>query len=303
MSFRERALALLQGGWDLHVHVEPDLLPRKTDDLTLARRFREMGLKGFLLKSHYAPTAERAQVVRKAVPGVEVLGAVVLNHGVGGLNPLAVEVAARAGARFVWFPTVDAANEARHLEKLPPEKRPQWAGLMEALRKEGTVPEPIALLDASGRLRPEARAVLKVAARHGMVVATGHLSREEVFRVVEAALEEGVSQVVVTHPDYPTQALSLEDQRLLARWGAYLERCFAPSHTGKVPWEALFRAIRATPLERNFVSTDLGQPQNPPVEEGLVLMAERLLEAGFDEAEVRHMAVTAPEKLALGGER
>jgi hypothetical protein len=222
------------------VHVEPDILPRRTDDLTLARRFQKMGLKGFLLKSHYAPTAERAQVVRKAVPGVEVLGAVVLNHGVGGLNPLAVEVAARAGARFVWFPTVDAANEVRHMEKLPPEKRPQWAGLMEVLRKEGAVPEPIALLEASGRLRPEARAVLRVAARHRMVVATGHLSREEVFKVVEAALEEGVPQVVVTHPDYPTQALSLGDQLVLAQWGAYLERCFAPSHTGKVPWEALF---------------------------------------------------------------
>jgi hypothetical protein len=203
MSLWERALVLVQGGWDLHVHVEPDILPRRTDDLTLARRFQKMGLKGFLLKSHYAPTAERAQVVRKAVPGVEVLGAVVLNHGVGGLNPLAVEVAARAGARFVWFPTVDAANEVRHMEKLPPEKRPQWAGLMEVLRKEGAVPEPIALLEASGRLRPEARAVLRVAARHRMVVATGHLSREEVFKVVEAALEEGVPQVVVTHPDYP----------------------------------------------------------------------------------------------------
>ncbi|GAA6756200.1 DUF6282 family protein [Thermus thalpophilus] len=298
----ERAWALVQGAYDLHVHVEPDILPRKTDDLTLARRFGEVGLKGFVLKSHYAPTAERAAVVRRAVPGVEALGAIVLNHGVGGLNPLAVEIAARAGARFLWFPTVDAANEAREVEELPPEKRPQWARLQEEFRGAGLLPPPIGVLDGNGRLKPEARAVLKVAARHRMVVATGHLSREEILKVVEAALEEGVPQVVVTHPDYPTQALSAGDQRYLASQGVYLERCFAPSHTGKVPWEALFRAIREAGVEQSFLSTDLGQPKNPPVEEGLALFAERLLQAGFSEDEVRHMAVTVPTRLAKGGE-
>jgi hypothetical protein len=298
-----RAWALVQGGYDLHVHVAPDLLPRKTDDLTLARRFRELGLKGFLLKSHFVPTGERAAVVRQAVPGVEVLGGVVLNHAVGGLNPVAVEVAARSGVRFVWLPTVDAANEAREVEELPPEKRPQWVRLQAAFREAGLLPPPLSVLDPSGRLLPEVRAVLRAVARHGLVLATGHLSREEVLRVVEGALEEGVRWVVVTHPDYPTQNLTLSEQRLLAGWGAYLERCFVPFFTGKVPWERLFQALRETPPEQNFLSTDLGQPSNPPVEEGLALFADRLLEAGFSEAEVRHWAVTVPTRLAEGGVR
>jgi len=38
-------------------------------------------------------------------------------------------------------------------------------------------------------------------------------------------------------------------------------------------------------------STDLGQVFNPPVEDGLAIMADRFLEAGFDEEEVRTMAV------------
>lgn len=298
----ERAFALVRGAYDLHVHVEPDILPRKTTDLDLARRFTELGLRGFVLKSHYAPTAERARVVREVVPGVEALGAIVLNHGVGGLNPLAVEIAARAGARFVWFPTVDAANEAREAMGLPPEKKPQWARLQEAFRDTGLLPDPISVLDGRGRLRLEARAVLRVAARYSLVVATGHLSREEILKVVEAALEEGVRWVVVTHPDYPTQDLPLADQRYLAGQGVFLERCFAPSHTGKVPWEKLFRAIREAGVEQSFLSTDLGQPKNPPVEEGLALFADRLLQAGFTEEEVRHMAVAVPTLLAKGGE-
>ena len=65
-----------------------------------------------MLKSHYVPTAERAAVVRAAVPGVDALGSITLNAGVGGLNALAVEIAAREGARIVWLPTVDSENEA-----------------------------------------------------------------------------------------------------------------------------------------------------------------------------------------------
>jgi len=142
----------------------------------------------------------------------------------------------------------------------------------------------------------------QVAARHGLELTPGQLSREEIVKVVEAALEEGVRHVVVTHPDYPTQDLSPADQRHLADQGAHLERCFVPFYTGKVPWERLFAVLREVGVERSFLSTDLGQPQNPPVEEGLALFAEKLLEAGFSEEEVHHMAVAVPTLLAGGRE-
>jgi len=79
----------------LHVHVAPDVPPRRIDDLTLARRFAELGLAGVALKSHYTSTAERAQVVSGLVPDVELLGTLTLNQAVGGMNALAVEIAAR----------------------------------------------------------------------------------------------------------------------------------------------------------------------------------------------------------------
>src|SRR6266545_2751117 len=90
----ERARTLVQGAYDLHVHVAPDVPPRRIDDVALARRFAEVGLAGFGLKSHYTSTAERAQVVSHLVPGVEVVGAISLNCAVGGMNALAVEIAA-----------------------------------------------------------------------------------------------------------------------------------------------------------------------------------------------------------------
>jgi hypothetical protein len=45
-------------------------------------------------------------------------------------------------------------------------------------------------------------------------------------------------------------------------------------------------------------ASDLGQRFNPPVEDGLALMADRFLEAGFDEDEVRTMAVANTRRVA-----
>jgi uncharacterized protein DUF6282 len=285
------ARELVRGAYDLHVHVEPDLATRRIDDLALAQRFAELGLAGFVLKSHYAPTAERAAVVRAAVPGVDALGAIALNGGVGGLNAQAVEIAARSGARVVWLPTVDAENEARE-DGTKPAKPPVWQRIRDELVAAGVGNGPVPLDE------PQLRSVLGVVARHDLVLATGHLGRAEIHRVVGAAVAAGVRHVVVTHPDYPTQGVPVDEQVELAERGAILERCFAPVHTGKVSWEDTFAAIRATGPARNVVSTDLGQPANPPVEDGLALMADRLLEAGFSEDDVHTMAVVNTRMLA-----
>jgi len=284
-----RARELVRGAYDLHVHVEPDLAKRRIDDLSLARRFAEVGLGGFVLKSHYVPTAERAAVVRAAVPGVRALGSITLNAGVGGLNAQAVEIAARGGARIVWLPTVDSENEASE-EGPKPAKPPVWRRIQEEFVAAGVGAEPVTLANLGK--------VLDVVARNELVLATGHLSAHEIAAVVDAALAAGVRHVVVTHPDYPTQGVPVDEQRALAERGAWLERCFTPIHTGKVSWEQTFDAIRATGSEHNVLSTDLGQPANPPVEDGLALMADRLLEAGFSEDAVRTMAVDNTRMLA-----
>ena len=295
----DRARELVRGAIDTHVHISPDVVGRKIDDLSLARRCLELGLGGFLLKSHYTSTAERAAVVRAAVPGVEVLGAITLNRAVGGMNPVAVEIAAREGARTVWLPTVDSENEA-HEETQFPEgaKVPVWMALQRELRAAGVEIEPVRVVDADGAVLPETREVLRTIARHGLLLATGHLDRDEIFAVVDAALEEGVRDIVITHPDFPAESLSFDDQNALADKGALLERCFTTPHTGKTTWKYMFDAIRATGAERSVLATDLGQTFNPPVEDGLPLMVDKLLAAGFDEQEVHTMAVQNTRRVA-----
>jgi hypothetical protein len=291
----------IRGGYDLQVHVAPDVIPRRIDDLDLAREFLARGLAGFVLKSHYFPTAERAQVVTKAVPGIRAYGAVALNHSLGGLNPVAVELAGRSGCKIVWMPTVDAANETAgrpgaahaHAEA----KLPFWAKIQLELAATGINPPPISVIDAAGHLTAAARTCLEVIARHDMVLATGHLSPREILALVRAARDLNLRKVIVTHAEFPSQNLSAAQQRDLAALGAFIEHCFTTMHTGKAPWDAVLASIREVGPERCILSTDLGQTINPPVAEGFAMFAQTLLTAGFTAADIHRMTVENPAAL------
>ena len=295
----ERARMLVRGAYDLHVHVAPDVPPRRIDDATLARQFAEAGLAGFGLKSHYTSTAERAQVVSGLVPEVEAIGTLTLNGAVGGMNALAVEIAAREGARIVWMPTVDSpAETAGRSEPKPGDKVPQWARLQHELRELGLGVEPVHVTGADGELLPATRDVLRAIARNGLILATGHLARDDTFAVVDGALDEGVAEIVVTHPEFTCQNFSIEDQVELARRGCVLERCLTTPLSGKTTWEHVFDGVRAVGIERTLFSSDCGNPEYPPVEDGLALWADRLLGAGFDEDDVGSMIVGQSRRLA-----
>jgi hypothetical protein len=295
----DRARALVRGAYDLHVHIAPDVPPRRIDDVTLARRFSELGLAGFALKSHYTSTAERAQVVSGVVDGVEVVGTLTLNWAVGGMNALAVEIAAREGARIVWMPTVDSpAETAGRTEPREGDKVPQWARLQHELRGLGLSVDPVRVSDDDGSILPATRDVLRAIARHGLILATGHLARDDTFAVVDAALEEGVADIVVTHPEFTCQNFSIQDQRALADRGCLLERCLTTPFSGKTTWDHVFDGVRAVGVERTLFSSDCGNPDYPPVEDGLAHWADRLLDAGFGEDEVREMIVVQSRRLA-----
>ena len=289
----------MRGAFDPHVHIAPDFAPRRITDLELAERCLELGLAGFGLKSHYTATAERAAVVSAAVPGIRALGTITLNHSVGGLNATAVEVAARQGARIVWLPTVSSVNEFGEVEHADPDgKVPVWVRFELDLRASGVRPAAVPVVDDDGAPLPELLEVLQVVASHDLVLATGHLARDEIFTVVDAAIAAGVTTIVVTHPEFPSQAITPADQQALAARGALMERAFTTPYTGKCTWDAVFDATRAVGARSTVWGSDLGQVFNPPVEDGLAIMADRFLEAGFSDEEVRIMAVENTRRLA-----
>ena len=232
-----RARELVRGGYDMHVHIAPDVVERKISDVALAQRCAELGLAASSSSrtTPLPPSGSRGQ--RGSGGAVRVLGAITLNRAVGGLNALAVEIAAREGARTVWFPTVNSVNEQHEVHPAPPgAKLPVWVKFELELREAG---HDVSRSPCRRRRRASGggAAVLAVIARHDMVLATGHLSRDEIFTLVDAAFDAGVRTVVVTHPEFPSQSISIADQLALAERGALLERCFTTPHTGKVSWD------------------------------------------------------------------
>ena len=295
---RERARELVRGAVDYHIHVAPDFVDRRITDVSLARRCLETGQAGFGLKSHYNPTAERASVVAEAVEGVTVLGSITLNRSVGGLNPLAVEIAAREGARIVWFPTVSSVNEQDEVLQGRPRGQGPGVGASSSSRcaRRGSSASPVPVVDERRRAAARgARGARGDRAPRAWCCAPGTSRATRSSRSSTPRSRSGIEQIVVTHPEFPSQNISADDQVALADKGAVMERCFTTTFTGKAPWERSFEATRAVGAERTVWSTDLGQKFNPPVEDGMALMADRFLEAGFGEDEVRTMAVDQHE--------
>jgi hypothetical protein len=288
-----RCHELLRDAIDLHVHSAPSIFDRLLDDVELAQQARAAGMRAVLYKAHEQDTTGRAALVRRAVPGIEAFGGVVLNQAVGGLNPAAVDTCIKLGGRMVWMPTMAAQHHVRF-----------FGGSHFGSRMKGRTPAAgpahgLTVLDGDGGLRPEVREILGLVAEAGICLSTGHLSLDEIRVLVPAARTAGVTRILVTHPDLMLSAIGVEDQRALADAGAVLEK---DVNTLGPPWhsvtlEAMVRSIREVGPARCVLATDYGQLHSPAPVEGLRIFVQLCLEQGIAEAEIRTMIVENPARL------
>ncbi len=296
-SIDENTVSCLDGAFDMHVHSAPDIMPRKSTDIELAQMAKNAHLGGFVIKSHYHPTAERAFLVNNTVGGTQVIGSICLNSSVGGLNPVAVDVLGRSGGKIVWMPTVDSENEANWRNKQPGAKLPYWAVIQKELIDSGLPMPPVALKNGRNQFSEPLIQVLEIIRKRGLILATGHIAPSESIELVEFASGLGLRKFIVTHPEFPTTDFTLEEQKKLASWGAMLERCYTTPATGKTTWEYVLNEVEETGIGSNILSTDLGQPQAKFPVEGLREFTSRFLKDGFSVEEVRKMTVENQKEL------
>ncbi|MSQ28399.1 MAG: cytosolic protein [Dehalococcoidia bacterium] len=298
MADQATVSGLLQGAFDTHIHSSPDVLPRRFEDIGLVQRATAAGMAGFVLKSHYNCTVDRATLLRRMFPGVKVYGGIVLNNSVGGLNPIAVDVAGRLGNKVVWLPTVDSHNEFQNVSgQLDESKLPYWMTIAREMRAKGIAGQWIKCTDDDNRVTALTRQCLEIIAQYDMVLATGHISPAEMLPVVRAAKEAGVSRIIITHPEFPTTMLPLSLQQDLVKHDVLFERCFTTPYTNKVSWEQVVANIRGVGPSTTILATDLGQTFNPHVDEGLSIYVGKMLDAGFSEREVEGMVSRNPAQV------
>ena len=202
--FSLSAWGQLAGVIDIHVHADPDSLPRSIDAFDLARFAKARGMRALVLKNHYEPTASLAWSVRKFVPGIEVFGGIDLNRSVGGVNPAAIErmVLMKGGyGRVVWMPTFDSENQVRFSK----EKR------------------PFVSVSRNGALLPEVKQAIELIARHKLVLETGHSSAAEGLMLLREGKRAGVEHMVVTHAMIAPVHMSVAQMKEAVGLGAYIE--------------------------------------------------------------------------------
>ena len=264
----------LRGAADLHVHSAPDVVPRRFDDIDLAREAARGGFSVLLLKNHFVPTMDRAYLAGKIVPEIAVHGGIVLNDSVGGFNVAAVEVALQLGAREVWMPTKSAHNHK--------------------VREGGH--GGLTVFDAHGEIRHHVKEIVILLGHSNAILGTGHLSPEEGAALIRYAYMQGVRRMVVTHPEWGPTFYSIELQKDLAHYGVMFERCFVSTtaRCGSVPMETILKAVSDVGVDSTVLASGLGQPDTPPPVEGMTLFAEQIRAAGFSADDVRRMMVVNP---------
>jgi hypothetical protein len=279
LLFAGGGLAQLQGIVDIHVHSDPDSMPRSIDALEAAKLARAAGMRALLLKNHFAPTAQLAYIAGRVVDGVGLYGGIVLNRPVGGINAAAVEQLARfkgGFGRVVWMPTFDAENQVR----VSGENR------------------PFVSVSRNGALLPEVLEVLRIIAREKLALETGHSSPAEGLMLVREGRRAGITRIVVTHAMLSPVSMSIEQQKEAARMGAYLEfvyNALLPSSGPKhLSLDDYARAIHAVGAEHCILSSDLGQAGNPVHTDGWKAYLEGLRKAGVSDREIDWMARRNP---------
>jgi uncharacterized protein DUF6282 len=274
------ALAQLQGIVDIHVHSDPDSAPRKIDALDAARLAKKEGMRALLLKNHYAPTVQLAFTVSRVVDGIVLYGGIVLNRSVGGVNPAAVDQAARFKGGFgkvVWMPTFDSENQVRFLK----ENR------------------PFVSVSRNGALLPEVREVLAIMAKEKMSLATGHSTPAEDLMLIREARKLAITRIVVTHPMKDPVHMSIDDMREAAKLGAFLEFDASgalPTTENHLTIADYVKAIRAVGADHCILSSDLGQAANPVHTEGWKKYLTDMAAAGIKPDEITAMARRNPAR-------
>ena len=279
----------MQGAVDVHVHSEPDLFPRIADDVGVARHAASLGLRAISLKCHSERTTSRAYMTMQQVPGIQVVGGIVLNRAVGGINPDAVEAALQLGARHVWMPTVDAANHARTFGST-------GAYDKQASTMARSADTGIEVFDAGGTPIDGLFDVLDLVAQHRAILSTCHLSIPEILRLVPAARERGVEKIMITHPYFKVPGLDLDTLRSLVDQGAYAEfgYCTISPMWNHATLVRQVEAIRELGAQRCILMSDGGQRHNPMPAECLRVFAQSVYESGVSEEDVAKMIKDNP---------
>jgi hypothetical protein len=290
MTVSDSTSDLIRGAVDCYVHASPDLLPRRVDDVQLARDSAAAGLAAVIHRHHYGPTAERAALAR-SVTGFPIHGAVLLNDSVGGLNPTAVELALEMGAPWIGLPTLSAKAFRAGMSALPPSP---------SAERLSFGPGTLEVWGRGRHLCREMTEILRLVREADAVLNLGYVGADEMLAVARAAAEMGHTRLVLTNPRLSDEHLG----SVLAIPGFFFEVTsygVHPEGLGGAQWAAgvarNVELIRRVGVDRVVLSSDGGMAGAPAPAETLRWALSQFADAGFSTAELRTLVAENPRRL------
>ncbi len=284
-----KAAELITGAIDMHIHTNPDLFPRLISDIEAAREAKKAGMGGIVIKNHFTTTADRAALARE-VTGFPVFGGLVLNSPVGGLNPEAVEVSLKLGAKIIWMPTIYAEYQL---------KDPDTVKMFNMVVGPDT--RGICLLDRNLGIKNEVKEILKLITEHRAILATGHISKQESNLLVEEASSMGVKKIILTHPLSPMFDYTTGEIRELVAKGVSLVEFNALDTTevvsGPISAELIAGTIKAIGVKNAVMATDGGQTVNPNPVKMMLGYIGTMLGLGIPEEDIKTMVSGNPARI------
>ena len=281
-----RADAMLEGSIDVHCLSGPcAAATRPWNEAELGVDACSRGMAALVFKCNsYCCTTRSAYVAQQAVDqwakengkkSTRLVGGIILNNTVGGLNPYAVEVHAKIGARYVWTPSVDAS----------------WH------RKLTGQGGGIDVITEDNKVVPELEEIFQIAAKYDMVVGMCHQNTKERFVMIDAAREAGVKRMELIHPQQPSNKMTIDQMKEAAAKGAYTGLFCCDFYPPFFDWDESLQIIKEVGADNIVLGTDLGNFKWPHPIEGFKRFIALLLDKGVPEKDVEKMAKTNAHNL------
>ncbi len=293
MRDKDKINDIVQRSIDMHVHVGPEVIPRKYTAATLAKL--EAGrIRGAVLKNHFYATSTFSQEVE--APNIELYGGLALNFAVGGLNPDAISAAASITDKpiVVWLPTISADN---FLTKSKYEIAPEWCSGKNIKPRKASSIQGIRMTTKSDRLTAKAKMTIRAIKSVDAVLATGHISWQESRAVIKYAQSIGQNKIIVTHPIYQKIAMPLAIQKELIGLGAYMEICYSMFSIDGIAVKEIVEQIRELGPTGLIISSDVGQVSSLSPSQSLKNFCKLLLKEKIPVEWLETMLVMNPVKL------
>ena len=288
---------ILQQAIDLHIHIGPEIIPRK---FTLSELvdYEKGKLKGIGVKNHFFSTIAMGKPsAQNGSPFV--INSVVLNHYVGDFNPDIIRASAELSEKpiIVWFPTLHTEEFLQSQKFEIPE---EWIDPKMRRRLKLRPTEKIKALSVfdNGKISKEVETVLYSIKENGAILATGHLSWQESYELVKFATEKiGIEKIIITHPIYQKIDMPIKIQKELAELGALIEHCYSMYSIDKIPMDKIVQQIKDVGADNCILSSDVGQTFSKSPSEALTDFISLLEQEGVTENEIKTMLIKNPARL------